>query len=341
MSTPATSAHAATTTPAPAAAGDGSVLGYLPVALFGAIMGLTGLAVAWRQAHAIFATPVWIAQAIGAVALIAFAALTLAYLVKTVTGFAHVRAEFAHPIVGNLFGTPLISLLLTPLLLVDYNLTLARTVWSIGTLAMVPFAWLVALRWISARQQPAHATPAWIVPVVGLIDIPLALPALGWGDQLHGLMLFATAVGLFFAVPLFTLILARLMFEEPLPAALQATLMILVAPFSVGFSAYVATNGSIDTFSAALYMLMLFVLAVLLGRLRQLPRSCPFRVAWWAASFPLAASANAALKYAAFAQHPVTSAIAIGLLALASIVIAALLLRTLWGIAHGELRALS
>lgn len=345
MTTAVTSDTSAAAAPAsvqsPAAAGDGSMLGYLPVALFGSIMGLTGLALAWRLAHAIFATPAWIAQAIGWVALAAFSVLTLAYLVKAVTGFAHVRAEFAHPIAGNLFGTPLISLLLTPLLLVDYSLTLARIVWSIGALAMVPFAWLVALRWISARQQPAHATPAWIVPVVGLIDIPLALPALGWGDELHGLMLFATAVGLFFAVPLFTLILSRLMFEEPLPAALQATLMILVAPFSVGFSAYVATNGSIDTFAAALYMLMLFVLAVLLGRLRQLPRSCPFRVAWWAASFPLAASANAALKYAAFAQHPVASTIAIALLALSSVVIAALFLRTLWGIARGELRALS
>jgi tellurite resistance protein len=331
----------ATSSTVSTAAEDGSRLSYLPVALFGSIMGLTGLAVSWRHAHAGFGAPAWIGSAIGVIALIAFVALAFAYLVKAVTGFAHVRAEFTHPIAGNLFGTPLISLLLIPLLLVDYNLTLARIVWSVGAALMVVFAWLIALRWISARQLPAHATPTWIVPVVGLIDIPLAVPVLGWSNDLHGLMLFSTAVGLFFAVPLFTLILSRLMFEEPLPAPLQATLMILVAPFSVGFSAYVTTSGGIDAFAASLYMLMLFILAVLLGRLRHLPHSCPFRVAWWAASFPLAASANAALRYADFALHPVTDAIALTLLALASAVIAALLLRTLWGIVRGELRNLS
>lgn len=333
MTTTATSANTATNR--------NSVLGYLPVSLFGSVMGLTGLSVAWRLAHARFGVPDWIANAVGVVAIVAFIALALAYLAKAWTGFEHVQQEFAHPIAGNLFGTPLISLLLIPLLLVDVNLALARIVWAIGAIAMAVFAWRVVLHWTSLRQQTAHATPAWIVPVVGMIDIPLSVPALGWTNELHGLMLFSTAVGLFFAVPLFTMILSRLMFETPLPDALQPTLMIIVAPFSVGFSAYVATVGTIDNFAAALYMLMLFMLAVLISRMRHLPKCCPFRVSWWATSFPLAASAGAALKYAAFAQNDVTDAIAIALLMLASAIIAALLVRTLWGIARGELRTLS
>ncbi len=329
-------------TPAPAAlAVDTARLAYLPVALFGSVMGLTGLAVAWRLAHTLFGTPLWLAGLIGALALVAFVLLAGAYLVKALTGFAHVQAEFAHPIASNLFGTPLISLLLIPLLLADIDQTLARMVWSLGAVGMTVFAWAMVSRWISVRQKPAHATPAWIVPVVGMIDIPLALPALGWADQLHGLMVFATAVGLFFAIPLFTLILSRLMFEEPLPDALQPTLLILVAPFSVGFSAYTATAGGVDGFATALFMLALFVLAVLLGRLRNLVQCCPFKVSWWAVSFPLAASASAGLKYAAFAQNVVANGIAIALLALATAVIAGLTSRTLWGVVRGELRALS
>lgn len=325
---------------APAAA-RGGVLSYLPVAFFGSVMGLTGLAVAWRLAHARFGTPAWVADGIGAIAIAALIALGLAYLIKAITGFDHVRKEFSHPIAGNLFGTPLISLLLVPLLLANINLALARAIWVVGAVLMTVFAWRIVLRWTSVRQQTAHATPAWVVPVVGMIDVPLAVPALGWANELHGVMLFATAVGLFFAIPLFTMILSRLMFDEPLPDALQPTLLILVAPFSVGFSAYVATSGTIDGFAASLYMLMLFVLAVLLGRIRHLPRCCPFRVSWWATSFPLAASAGAALKYAASVQSSVTDGIAIALLALATIVITALLARTLWGIARGELRHLS
>jgi tellurite resistance protein len=88
-------------------------------------------------------------------------------------------------------------------------------------------------------------------------------------------------------------------------------------------------------------MLMLFVLAVLLGQLRNLPLCCPFRVSWWAVSFPLAASSIASLRFAAARPGILTDAIALALLALATLVIAALLGRTLFGVGRGELRNLS
>ncbi|HWU98144.1 MAG TPA: SLAC1 anion channel family protein [Oxalicibacterium sp.] len=316
-------------------------LGYLPVALFGSVMGLTGLSVAWRFAHAQYGTPLWIAHAIGILAVLAFIAQSTGYAIKAFTDFAAVRAEFEHPVAGNLFGTPLVSLLLLPLLLADINLTFARIVWTIGAVLMTIFAWTIVSRWITTKQKIAHATPAWIVPAVGLIDIPLAIPALGWQTELHSVMLFATAVGLFFAIPLFTLILARLMYEDPLPSAMQPSLLILGAPFAVGFAAYVATTGTIDFFAEALYMLMLFMTAVLLGRLRHLPRCCPFRVGWWAASFPLAATAATALRYAAHADNLATDVIAGVLLGIATVVILGLAWRTVTGIAKGELQTLT
>ncbi len=193
---------------------------------------------------------------------------------------------------------------------------------------------------MSDRQQVAHATPAWIIPVVGLLDIPLALPTLSL-PPMHGLMVFALAVGLFFAIPLFTLIVSRLIFEAPMPDALLPSLLILIAPFAVGYSTYVLTAGHADLFANALYMLTLFMLAVLLGRLRQLRSCCPFRVAWWAVSFPLAASAIAGLRFATVEPGLVTDAIAIVLLGLATIAVGGLLVRTLIGVARGELRTLS
>ena len=315
-------------------------LDYLPVSLFGSVMGLTGLSVAWRLAQARYGAPGWAADGIGAVAVAAFVLLALGYAVKLVTAPAAVRAEFRHPIAGNLFGTVLISLLLLPIILAPVSLLLAQMVWGAGAVGMVAFAWMIVSRWMSDRQQVAHATPAWIVPVVGLLDVPLALPSLGL-PPMHGVMVLGLAVGLFFAVPLFTLIFSRLVFEPPMPDALQPTLLILVAPFAVGFSTYVATTGQVDLFAEALYVLTLFMLAVLLGRLRNLPSCCPFRVSWWAVSFPLAASAIAALRFAAAEPGVITDAIALALLALATLTIAGLLVRTLAGIARGELRALS
>ena len=316
------------------------LLDYLPVGLFGSVMGLTGLSVAWRLASVRYGAPEGIALGIGGLAAVAFVLLLAGYSIKLVTAFAAVRAEFRHPIAGNLFGTVLISLLLLPIVLEPFAHRLAQVLWGIGAVGMVLFAWLIVSRWMSDRQQIAHATPAWIIPVVGLLDVPLALPTLGL-PPLHGLMVFALAVGLFFAVPLFTLIFSRLVFEPPLPDALKPSLLILVAPFAVGYSTYTVTVGQTDLFAEALYMLTLFMLAVLLGQLRNLPLCCPFRVSWWAVSFPLAASSIASLRFAAARPGVLTDAIALALLALATLVIAALFGRTLLGVGRGELRTLS
>jgi tellurite resistance protein len=315
-------------------------LDYLPVGLFGSVMGLTGLSVAWQLAQVRYGAPGWVALAIGATAVAAFLAVLAGYAVKLATAFDAVRAEFRHPIAGNLFGTVLIGLLLLPVVIAPYSLVLARALWIGGAVGMVLFAWLVVSRWMSDRQQVAHATPAWVIPVVGLLDVPLALPILGL-PPLHGLMVFALAVGLFFAVPLFTLIFSRLLFEPPLPEALKPSLLILVAPFAVGYSTYTLTVGQADLFAQALYMLTLFLLAVLLGQLRHLPLCCPFRVSWWAVSFPLAASAIAALRHATAEPGLITDAVALALLALATLVIAGLFVRTVLGLARGELRTLS
>jgi tellurite resistance protein len=315
-------------------------LDYLPVSLFGAVMGLTGLSVAWRLAHVRYRVPEIIADTIGALAVAAFVAMAVGYAIKWLTAAEVVKTEFRHPIAGNLFGTIFVSLLLLPIILATASLLVARLLWGVGAIGMVIFAWMIISRWMSDRQQFAHATPAWIVPVLGLLDIPLAVPALQL-ESLRGVMVFGLAVGLFFTTPLFTLIFQRLLFEPPMPEALRPTLLILVAPFSVGYSSYVATTGQNDLFAESLYILTLFMLSVLLGQLRHLPSCCPFRVSWWSVSFPLAASAIAALKFSAVSPGWATDSIAVVLLLFSSVVIGTLFVRTLIGISRGELRALS
>ena len=211
------------------------MLDYLPVGLFGSVMGLTGLSVAWRLAQVRYGAPGWVATAIAALAVLAFVALLIGYGIKVVMARDAVQTEFRHPIAGNLFGTVPISLLLLPIVVAPYGRLLAQALWIFGAAGMVTFAWFIVSRWMSDRQQVAHATPAWIIPVVGMLDVPLAPPSLGL-PPIHGLMVFALAVGLFFAMPLFTLVFSRLVFEPPLPDALKPSLLILMAPFAVGSS---------------------------------------------------------------------------------------------------------
>ena len=101
-------------------------LHYLPVALFGSVMGMTGLSVAWQLAHVQYGAPSWIAQSVAVVAAVTFVALSFAYAVKLWSAADAVKAEFLHPIAGNLFGTILISLLLLPIVIAPVNLRIAQ-----------------------------------------------------------------------------------------------------------------------------------------------------------------------------------------------------------------------
>jgi tellurite resistance protein len=314
---------------------------YLPVGVFGSVLGLTGLSVTWHLAGVRYGAPAWIAQVLAVVAALAFVAIATAYTLKAVTAPDAVRTEFRNPIAVNLFASIWVSLLLLPLVLAPVNLMLARVLWSIGAIGITGLAWYILDRWLGMQQQHVHVTPAWLLPVAGALDVPLAVRSLDL-PQLHWVMVAALAVGLFFAIPLYTMIFNRLVFEAPLPPALQPTLLILGAPTAVGVSSYLATTGGeFDLFAKSLYAVTVFQYAVLLGRLRHLPRSGPFKLGWWAVSFPLAAGAIAALHAAQAAPHWATHAIAVTAWLLATLVILGLLGRTVLGIARGELRALS
>lgn len=316
------------------------VLGYFPVGLFGGVMGLTGLSVAWQLASMRYGTSMWIANITGLIAVGSFVAVFVAYLIKCISSPAAVKAEFRHPIAGNVFGTLFVSMLLLPIVLAPVNLAIARALWLIGTVGIVIFAWVIASRWLRVPQNRGDVSPSWIIPVVGLLDIPLAVPLLGWGP-LTGIMIYGLAVGLFFTTPLFTLIFQRQLFEPAMPDSLKPTMFILIAPTAVGFSSYVATTGHDDLFTSSLFVVTLFLLTVVTGHLRHLPSCCPFRVSWWAVSFPLTACAIAGLKFAAFHPGIISDSIALTLLAFTTVVIVGLLQRTLIGILRGELRDLS
>src|SRR4029077_10688487 len=124
-----------------------------------------------------------------------------------------------------------------------------------------------------------------------------------------------------FAVPLFTLILSRLIFEEPMLPAQRPSLLIFVAIFAVGFSAYLSVAGSIDLLASSLFYLAVFMFAVLVPKLLFLRIASPFHTSWWAVSFPLAAMSNAALKFDLHQPSAPAHAFAIAVLAFATFVI--------------------
>ena len=107
----------------------------LPVSLFASVMGLSGLALAWRLAHSSLGVPALIGEAIGAFAVGIFLLLAWGYLTKLAKYPEAVQAEFRHPVAGNFFGTIAIALLLLSAVIGPYSPPAARAIWSVGVLA--------------------------------------------------------------------------------------------------------------------------------------------------------------------------------------------------------------
>ena len=149
--------------------------------------------------------------------------------------------------------------------------------------------------------------------------------------------MFALAVGAMIALVFFTMIVSRLIHHQSFAAPLIPSLMILMAPFEVGFLAYIKFTQQVDTFSGLLLYFGLFIFLVLAPKVFR--KGIPFATGWWAISFSMAALAIASLKYSMFAQCWPVTMIAIMLLAMLTIAIVVLSVRTLHILLNGKLLA--
>ncbi|WP_243854261.1 SLAC1 anion channel family protein [Comamonas sp. JUb58] len=306
----------------------------LPVNLFAAVMGLSGLALAWRMAHNSLGVPAAVGEVIGAFALGIFLMLSTGYLIKFAKYPEAVRSEFHHPVSGNFFGTIAISMLLLAAVLEPHSATLAQVIWTAGTMTTFVLCYLVVSRLLRGQVDASHAVPAWIVPCVATLDIPVTstnIP-MGWVAEVN---LLAGAVGAVLALVFFTMIVQRLVHRDSLAPGMTPSLMILMAPFAVGFLAYSNIVGSVDRFGALLFYFALFLFAVLSPKVFR--PGIPFSGAWWAISFPIAALVNAALKYAEFRASPPHWILATVLLGALSVVLAILTVRTAMAAFSGAL----
>ncbi|MDQ0035437.1 tellurite resistance protein [Variovorax boronicumulans] len=321
-------AAASSTAAAAATAASRASIKNLPVSLFAAVMGLSGLSMGWRLAHTEFGAvvPRVVSDVIGLFATFVFVVLAIAYGAKLLRHPAAVKAEFNHPIAGNFFGTIAIALLLQSAVLGHYNSTLGQVMWIAGTVATLLLAAHVVSRLLGGNCHPAHAVPAWIIPGVAALDIPVTgshMP-MAWAGEV---LLLSAAVGSVLALVLFTMIVTRLIQHEPLAPAMTPSLLILVAPFEVGFTAYVNLTGRVDLFAGLLFYFGVFLFVVLAPKVFK--KSVPFGAGWWAISFPLAAMVNAGVVYAGTRGAWLLQALAGGLLVLLTAALLVLTVRTL------------
>ncbi|NWD61826.1 MULTISPECIES: SLAC1 anion channel family protein [unclassified Pseudomonas] len=306
----------------------------LPINLFGAVMGLAGLSLAWQSASEYVAYAQMIGAVIGGFAILVFIALVAGYLTKWVKYPAAVKAEFNHPISGNFFGTVTIALLLLSAVVGSASTLISQGLWMLGSLLTMILAAIVLSRLLSGNQESQYAVPAWLIPGVAALDIAVtgAHMPMAWAYEFN---LFAMAVGSVIALVFFTRIFSRLVHEPVMAKGMTPSLMILIAPFEVGFLAYTNFFGSVDYFASVLFYFGLFLFGVLAFKVFR--QAAPFSPAWWAISFPIAALSNAALKYADAKGGVILEVIAYLILAFLTIALAVLTVKTLKILFNGKL----
>ncbi len=311
-----------------------SRLEHFPITFFAVVMGLMGLALALR-AGGPFLPLVEVASVyvfwfgLGAGVLIA-----MAYLAKAMRHPSAVLWEWNHPVRLAFFPTVTISLLLIAAALHPFEAEVSRIVWLVGAIGQGVLTISVISGWISHRSfAVGHLTPAWFIPAVGNVIVPVVGVEMGY---LETSWLFFAGGMLFWGV-LLTLVMNRLIFHDPIPARLFPTMVILIAPPSVAFVAYVKmTGGIVDGFARVLIYAAYIFAALVVMQIPKLAR-LPFALSWWALSFPLAALAMASFMFARIEGTEVHQTIGVAVLCVLVLVVAGLIGRTLLGILRGEI----
>mgnify|MGYP001201365949 CR=1 FL=1 len=308
---------------------------------FAIVMGWCGLALAWHRAVPLMGELAGTAALLaGGVALLAFAALMGLSLLRASRHAVALADDLKHPVRHVYVAAVPTSWLLLVTLGVDLAgpSPVLGGLWGVGAVAHFGVtAWVLA-RWLrgtpaagTAAFNWAAVTPALLIAVVGNLLVPLAGVPLGfapWSTAQFG-------VGLLFWPVVLTLFVVRLGTAGALPERMLPTVFLFIAPPAVGGLA-VLQLGAPMPLAWGLWGVALFSAAWVASLARRIAE-LPFGIPHWALGFALAALAMLTLRLAATPEGAWLVVPAMGLLALASLVILGLSLATVRGLRAGAL----
>ncbi|MDP1831077.1 MAG: SLAC1 anion channel family protein [Geothrix sp.] len=261
-------------------------LEHFPISFFSIVMGLAGLTIAFKKVEHLWHWSLPVSPVLFYLSAAIYLAVGATYLVKLARHRSHVVAEFNHPVRLSFFPTIPIGLLL---LVVAAEGLLPRaallTMWALGTAAQLLLALSILSAWMHHEKfQIQHSNPAWFIPIVGNILVPVSGIPLGFIE----ISWFFFSVGFLFWIVMLAILMNRFFFHSPMASKLLPTLFILIAPPAVGFIAWTRLHkGALDDTGRMLYYVALFTTLLLFFQIRQFMK-VEFALPWWAYSFPTA-----------------------------------------------------
>ncbi|KJS17245.1 MAG: C4-dicarboxylate ABC transporter [Peptococcaceae bacterium BRH_c4b] len=243
-------------------------------------------------------------------------------------------SDLREPTTGQFYATmPISCLVLAADFLIigthsmDINLAigLAKGLWILGTLIAVLFAVIIPMQNIlNPDVRVENISPAWFMPPVGLIVIPISGAKLipYWPDSWQQIMLILNYVfwgsGFFLFLFIEAICIYRFICRPPLPGHLAPTIWINIGPIGAGTIALINLSYASTPFlgESVVPVLNLFAIffwgfgfwwiinAVLLTIFYFKQNNLPFSLSWWAFTFPLGAYTGATYLIASFVKSP-------------------------------------
>jgi len=303
----------------------------MPLPLFASVMGTCGLGLVWHVAEHRWGLPAVISGALTAIALGLLLVLLAAYSFKVVRFRDRVIAELKNPIRINFLPAISINLILLGILVRPWLEPAANALWMVGAGVQLILTITIVTIWLNSERPPNSLNPAWFIPAVGNILVPVAsVPAgyvmIGW---------FFFSVGLFYWIILGTIVFHRLVIGDALEPPMRPTLAILMAPPAVAFLAWLQLGESLGGVGLVLYFIGLLNFLLLIPQVPGFLK-LPFFPSWWAYTFPLAAFTVATFRFAS-ETSAIPGFILIALTVLVTGVISLVAGRTLIAVKRGEL----
>jgi len=259
-------------------------LQFFPIMMFATIMGLGGLTLVYERLNAIFSFPNYLALFMLGISTFLFFLVLIFYILKLIKYKDEVKKEFSHPIRVNFFAAFSISMLILSIDYRHYYTNVSELFFIFGAIFHIFFTYYTIRFWINNNLEIQHSNPAWFIPIVGNLIVPIA----GVGIVDNTILYFYFSIGIFFWIILFAIILNRIIFHNQFAPKFMPTLFILIAPPSIGFISYIKLTGSLDFFAQILFNLGLFFTILVFVMYKNFVK-IKFFISWWAFTFPMAA----------------------------------------------------
>ena len=295
--------------------------------MYGAVMGLAGLALTARAAAPVWPgvlrAPAYFTEPWVLAGLIALCILAVLYAIKLARAPRAVREDFVSPLTLGFCGAFPVGMSLVAGGIGPYFPPAGQALWWLSFGTLIAFQVWGFARLLSGGIELAQVNAGWLIIFVGGIVLPGPAIGLGLAAPAH----FAFGISASVAPILMAILFYRVIAGPPLPDALRPTWFILLVPPSLIYANGVALYPQLG-FLETLYFFALVLGAALLVVSRRFWR-WPFGPPWWAFTFPLDALAYAATRYAQDHPSPLARAACALTLLLATAFVSLVLVRTL------------